>query len=148
METVQRPPQGISPDEDSDQIYQWESDQGINTKQNQAILGILWSPYVWIPYAVPCTSLLGKEFQWAFAHEDTRHIPSLGSNRRPPSHPIRPFTKTMVAPRENDNMLICLCLPVHRSFQSGAPINYAMLPGSDVPHVQQDSHTELNYIKI
>ena len=40
-----------------------------------------------------------------------------------PDKPIHLFTEAMAAPRESDNMLICLCLPVHRSFRSGAPIN-------------------------
>ena len=62
--------------------------------------------------------------------------------------PIRPFTEGMAGPRESDNMLICLCLSVHRSFRSGAPLQSTRLPGCDVSHVQQGSHTELNYIKM
>ena len=52
-----------------------------------------------------------------------RGLPQLEPNGKPPMTSIRPFTEAMAAPRESENILICLCLPVHRSFRSGAPIN-------------------------
>ena len=81
---------------------------------------ISWSAFLF------CVSTLLNMTVWTLLMHALIHWPlplvSHCNSRMTPSC-IRPFTKAMAAPRESNNMLICLCLPVHGSFRSGSPIN-------------------------